>query len=73
MFSEAGTISCGVPQEPILGPLLFLLYINDIPQALPDSHTYLCVDDIRIFYQHKDVKEIKNILNKEFVILQMVC
>ena len=55
VFSEAGTISCGV-QVPILGPFLFLLYISDISQALPN--TYLHADDTSIFYQHKDVTKM---------------
>ena len=63
-FSEAETIR--VPQRSTLEPLLFLLYINDIPQALPDSDTYLYVDDTSIFYQYKDIAEIENVLNKEF-------
>ena len=61
-FLEAGTINCGVPQGSKSGPL-FLLYINDIPQALSDSRTYLYADDTSIFYQHKGVARIENVLN----------
>ena len=46
--------------------LLFLQYINDIPQAPSDSHTYLYVHNASIFYQHKNISEIENVLNKEF-------
>ena len=63
---EAGTINCGVPQGSILGPLLFLLYINGILQALSNTHTYLYAEDTSFFCQHNDVMEIENVLNKEF-------
>ena len=43
-----------------------LQYINDIPQAPSDSHTYLYVHNASIFYQHKNISEIENVLNKEF-------
>ena len=67
VFSEAGTIICGVRQGSILGPLLFLLYINDTPQALSNTHAYLYAYDTSIVCQHKDVTEIENVWNKEFV------
>ena len=65
VFSEAGTIKYGVRQGSILGPLLFLLYVNDLPQLLSDASFYFHAGDTCIFYQH-DIKKIGNVLNKEF-------
>ena len=65
-FSEAWIINCRVPQGSVLEPLLFLLYTNDIQQALSDSHTHLYEDGTSIFYQDKDVAEIENFLNEDF-------
>ena len=52
--SDFGKISCGVPHGSILGPLLFLIYVNDIPQAVK-SNLLLYADDSCLMYQHKDI------------------
>ena len=64
-FSDLSKISCGVPQGSILGPLLFLLYVNDMPQAV-HSDLFLYEDDSGLTFQHKDVHTIEHQLNKGF-------
>ena len=54
-----------MPQGSILGPLLFLLYVNNLKQAV-DCDLFLYADDSCLVYQHKDVKEIERNLNKNF-------
>ena len=62
-FSESGNLLCGIPQGSILGPLLFLLYINDMPQAI-DCELLIYADDTCLIFQHKDIHEIEIVLNK---------
>ena len=62
-YSDKASITCGVPQGSILGPLLFFLYINDMVQAV-DSELLLYADDSCLVLQHKNIKTTEKYLNK---------
>ena len=58
-FADLSKTSSAVHQGSTLGPLLFLLYVNDMPQAV-HFDLFLYADDSGITFQHKDVYTIEH-------------
>ena len=59
------SITYGVPQGSILGPLLFLIYVNDLPNATNILDPIMFADDTNLFYSHHDIKTLFSTVNAE--------
>ena len=63
--SDLEMIKCGVPQGSVLGPLLFLLYINDIVNSSTLFKFTLFADDTSLFYSCKNTNNLEETINRE--------
>ena len=70
IHSDVKNISCGVPQDSVLGPLLFLTYINDLPNISDKLEFFLFADDTNIYYEANDLDSIQRVMNNELKKLQ---
>ena len=66
--SDESAMISGVPQGSILGPLLFLIYVNDIPGAIPSS-SLLFADDTKLYRPISDYRSFQQ-LQDDIIILE---
>jgi hypothetical protein len=67
--STKKTINCGVPQGSILGPLLFLIYINDLANVTSNLFMFMFADDTNVFLSGKNLNDLETIMNNELKLL----
>jgi len=67
--SQMVDFNIGVPQGSILGPLLFLLYVNELPEISHKLSYVQFADDTNIFITGKSLSDISSIINEEMILI----
>ena len=63
--SKVQNIDIGVPQGSCLGPLLFLLYVNDLPKIIDNAKVYMYADETSLSHQNHNISQLNRDLNRD--------
>ena len=67
------TMTCGIPEGSSLGPVLFLIYINDLPNCSSALTFRIFADDTNVFASARDLKTLEKIVNSELKKVKIWC
>ena len=70
-ISDILQVLCGVPQGSVLGPILFLIYINDIYRSSELLNFQLFADDTSLFLSHTNTTQLETTINEELTRVSM--
>ena len=65
VLSTEQYVSCGIPHGSILGPFLFIIYVNNFPKCLQHTTPGMSADDTYITMAHEDISTIECSLNSD--------
>ena len=71
--SDLLKVTCGIPQGSTLGPLLFTLYINDMPNCSKKLSFRIFAADTNVFYSNQSIDEIERVMNEELTHILQYC
>jgi hypothetical protein len=67
LFSSLSEINYGIPQGSILGPLLILIYVNDLPNCVENSNIRMFADDTTLTASGKSIQQIESKINCDLI------